>query len=186
MTESLSERIISACEMAFPDKKPVLGEGSPNARLMLIGEAPGSEEERLGRPFVGKAGKNLDSFLEMTGLDRKELYITNTVKIRPARQSGKTGKPVNRPPNACELEFFIPFLMEEIGIVSPWLIVTLGNTPLRAVTGNSGASIGGVHGKLISVGDRRLFPLYHPAAVIYNRSLEEIYIEDLRKLRKVL
>ena len=127
MTESLSERIISACERAFPDKKPVLGEGSPNARLMLIGEAPGSEEERLGRPFVGKAGKNLDSFLEMTGLDRKELYITNTVKIRPARQSGKTGKPVNRPPNACELEFFIPFLMEEIGIVSPRLIVTLGN-----------------------------------------------------------
>lgn len=172
-----------AVEIRFPDRKIVMGEGRKDSKIMLIGEAPGGDEERLGRPFVGKAGRNLTQFLESIEVEREYLYITNVVKIRPYRLSEKTGRAVNRPPNKAELEFFIPFLKKEIDEVTPDLIVTLGNTPLRAVTGDETANIGDYHGKVINVGKYRVFPLYHPAAIIYNRKLEEIYNEDIRLLK---
>ena len=176
--------LISLAKVKFPERNIVMGEGSIHSKIMLIGEAPGGDEEKLGRPFVGKAGKNLTYFLESVGIDRKSLYITNVVKVRPYKLSKKTGRKSNRPPNREELEFFIPFLDREIEAVKPELIVTLGNTPLRAVTKDKTANIGDYHGQLIYAGEYRLFPLYHPAAIIYNNKLEEVYNEDIWKLKR--
>ncbi len=171
----------------YADRRPVFGEGPHSPRLMMIGEAPGGEEEKQERPFVGKAGKNLTAFLETVALKREEIYISNVVKIRPIKYSPKTQKPVNRPPSKEEIRFFLPFLKQEIALVDPALIVTLGNVPLKAVTGVQDAVIGQWHGKLSPLSDgRKLFALYHPAAVIYNRALTEVYQQDLDVLRRIL
>ena len=110
----------------------VFGEGSFHSRLMMIGEAPGEQETLKGRPFVGKAGKNLDEFLQMSGLKREEIYITNTVKFRPTKRSD-AGRLVNRPPTKEEIALFLPWLKREIGLVGPDCIATLGNVPLMAL-----------------------------------------------------
>ncbi|MBQ7850480.1 MAG: uracil-DNA glycosylase [Clostridia bacterium] len=175
------------------EKTLVFGEGrSDHPAIMLIGEAPGEQETLQRRPFVGKAGKNLDGFLQVVGLRREELYISNVVKVRPTKVSEK-GRVSNRPPNREELELFTPWLLEEILLVQPEMIVTLGNVPLRALCGGK-AVIGSMHGAETSVtvthgkqaGGFRLFPLYHPASIIYNRALQEVYQEDLLKLKKLL
>ncbi|MDD4843588.1 MAG: uracil-DNA glycosylase [Anaerotignum sp.] len=172
---------------AFGEKRLVFGEGAEASTLMMIGEAPGGDEEKQGRPFVGKAGKNLSSFLEVLGLKREEIYISNVVKLRPTKESPKTGKAVNRPPSGEEIAFFLPFLKEEIHIISPKVIVTLGNVPLKAVSGEKSITIGDVHGRAYPLMDgMALFPLYHPAAVIYNRDLSQTYQEDLQGLKKFL
>ncbi len=170
----------------FGNRRVVFGEGRINAEIMLIGEAPGGEEDKIGRPFVGKAGKNLDQFLEIVGLDRSDLYVSNVVKLRPYKLSPKTNKPVNRPPNREELAFFVPLLHKEIEIVKPKLIVTLGNFALKNVLMDNKASIGDYHGRLVEADNKRLFPLYHPAAIIYDRAKEEVYIKDLYKLKEIL
>ena len=164
----------------------VFGEGPVRPKLMLIGEAPGEQETLQGRPFVGKAGKNLDRFLELAGLRREEIYISNAVKIRPTK-TGKSGRISNRPPTAEEIALFRPWLMDEIGRICPVMIATLGNVPLRAVTGGK-QTIGEVHGRVIDAGETGLplFPLYHPASLIYNRSLEGVYEDDVRRLAEVL
>ena len=171
----------------YQGKTIVFGEGAQSPALMMIGEAPGGEEEKQGRPFVGKAGKNLSAFLEVLGLKREEIYISNVVKLRPVKESPKTGKAVNRPPSGEEIAFFLPFLQEEIAMVAPKVIVTLGNVPLKAVSGEKGAVIGDYHGKPLPLAEGRiLFALYHPAAVIYNRSLQAVYDGDLLALRAFL
>lgn len=171
----------------YQGKTIVFGEGARSPVLMMIGEAPGGEEEKQGRPFVGKAGKNLSAFLEVLGLKREEIYISNVVKLRPVKESPKTGKAVNRPPSGEEIAFFLPFLQEEIAMVAPKVIVTLGNVPLKAVSGEKGAVIGDYHGKPLPLAEGRiLFALYHPAAVIYNRSLQAVYDGDLLALRAFL
>lgn len=172
---------------AFGEKKLVFGEGARKPVLMMIGEAPGGDEEKQGKPFVGKAGKNLSSFLEVIGLKREEIYISNVVKLRPTKNSPKTGKAVNRPPSRDEIAFFLPYLMEEIQLMAPKMIVTLGNVPLKAVSGDNNMTIGDVHGKPYKLTeDRILFPLYHPAAIIYNRALSQVYQEDLVTLKNFL
>ena len=150
----------------------VFGEGPKNPKLMLIGEAPGEQESLMGRPFVGKAGKNLDHFLALVGLVRGEIYITNVVKFRPTK-TGATGRLSNRPPTREEIALFRPWLMAEIARVNPGVIATLGNVPLQAVTeaGETG---------------RPLFPLYHPASLIYNRALTPVYEQDVRALADML
>ncbi len=170
----------------FGDRRVVFGDGRKNAEIMLIGEAPGSEEEKQGRPFVGKAGKNLDEFLEIVGLDRDSLYISNVCKLRPFKLSPKTGKPINRAPDKEELDFFVPLLHEEIKIVSPKLIVTLGNFALQYVLMDKSVKIGECHGQLTEHDEMKIFPLYHPASVIYDRAKRPIYLEDLHKLREIL
>ena len=167
----------------------VFGEGDLRARLVLIGEAPGEQETIAGRPFVGKAGKNLDGFLQAIALRREDIYITNVVKVRPTRVSAR-GSVSNRPPNREELLLFTPFLYEEIQLVRPRLIVTLGNVALQALMGPQ-ATVGAFHGKETEAAVRAqgreerypLFPLYHPASIIYNRSLTEVYQADLLDLR---
>jgi len=172
--------------ISFQGRRVVLGEGKCGAELLLIGEAPGGDEEREGRPFVGKAGKNLASFLKTIGLNREDLYITNVVKIRPYKLSPKTGKPINRPPDTKEKEFFSKYLYDEIDIIRPKVIVTLGNVPLQTILKNKTAFIGDYHGKITCYGENNIFPLYHPAAIIYNASLKEVYNEDILRLRDFL
>ena len=158
----------------------VFGEGPLHPKLMLIGEAPGEQETLMGRPFVGKAGKNLDHFLELAGMRREEIYISNAVKIRPTK-TGKTGRISNRPPTKEEIALFRPWLLREINLVAPQVIATLGNVPLFAVTGDRRLTIGEAHGRVMEAGEtgRRLFALYHPASLIYNRSLEPVYEQDV-------
>ena len=184
----VQQELLAAVETsAYQTKTIVFGEGAENPALMLIGEAPGGDEEKQGRPFVGKAGKNLSAFLEVVGLKREEIYISNVVKLRPTKESPKTGKAVNRPPSAEEIAFFLPYLLEEIQVISPKVVVTLGNVPLKAVTGERKAVIGDYHGKPTPLADgRTLFALYHPAAVIYNRALQATYDEDLLALKAFL
>ena len=175
------------------EKPVVLGEGpDEHPPVMLIGEAPGEQESLQGRPFVGKAGKNLDSFLQTLALKREDIYITNVVKIRPTKISEK-GRVSNRPPNKEELALFTPFLYEEILRVQPGLIVTLGNVALKTLCGPK-AIIGDMHGKVTEgtvrhekqEGKFEVFPLYHPASIIYNRSLQEVYDADLQVLKRLL
>lgn len=184
----VQQELLAAVETsAYQTKTIVFGEGTENPALMMIGEAPGGDEEKQGRPFVGKAGKNLSAFLEVVGLKREEIYISNVVKLRPTKESPKTGKAVNRPPSAEEIAFFLPYLLEEIQVIAPKVVVTLGNVPLKAVTGERKAVIGDYHGKPTPLADgRTLFALYHPAAVIYNRALQATYDEDLLALKAFL
>ena len=175
------------------DKVLVFGEGNTERpRLMLIGEAPGEQEVMQGRPFVGKAGKNLDTFLESVHLKREDIYISNVVKIRPTKVSEK-GRVGNRPPSKEEIGLFLPWLTEEISLVSPGLLVTLGNVALRSLMGKG--TIGEAHGRfhtasLSTAGEKAreypLFALYHPASVIYNRALGQVYAQDLSILDRAL
>ncbi|MCT4605909.1 MAG: uracil-DNA glycosylase [Marinisporobacter sp.] len=182
--EKLNKKIIEEHE----DQEIVLGNGSVDSSMILIGEAPGAKEVEAKLPFVGQAGKYLEEFLHVLELDRKELYITNTVKFRPTKISSKTGGKINRAPSKKEIENFKGYLFDEIEIIQPQVIITLGNVPLKTITGNEKDKIGELHGKAIKVNikDReyKVFPLYHPAAVIYRRELKEVYIEDLKKLKK--
>ena len=182
--ETLAAAYAALLRELFGEATPqaVPGEGPHHARLMLIGEAPGEQEAQEGRPFVGRAGKNLDRFLTLAALEREEIYITNVVKFRPTRM-GKRGKPVNRTPTDEEIARFRPLLFREIRMVQPGLIVTLGNVPLRAVTGGR-TGVGDVHGRLIEGGAEGIpvFALYHPASILYNRSLAAVYEQDVQRL----
>lgn len=167
----------------------VFGEGPCPAAVMLVGEAPGAEETKLSRPFVGRAGKNLDSFLAALELERGDIYITNVVKFRPYKVSAK-GSLSNRPPAKEEIACMLPHLLREIEAVRPKVVVTLGNVPLKCLAGDSGIVIGGCHARQLSASARShaytLFPLYHPASVIYNPALKEIYAQDLQDLKRCL
>lgn len=164
------------------DKPLVLGEGkADHPVLMLIGEAPGETEVIKRRPFVGKAGKNLDEFLSLAGLRREEIFVSNVVKIRPT-ETGPTGRSRNRAPNKEELSLFTPWLMKEIQAVAPRALVTLGNVPLKALTDGK-ATVGDCHGQwLHSRAGMPLFSLYHPASMIYRRALVPVYEQDVLTL----
>ena len=193
--QSFNNKMLRFFQDLWPaEEKPiVLGEGNADhPPVMLIGEAPGEQESLQGRPFVGKAGKNLDGFLRVLELNREDIYISNVVKIRPTKVSDK-GRVSNRPPNKEELALFTPYLMEEILLVQPKMIVTLGNFALKALCGPK-AIIGDMHGAETRVtvkhekqaAEFAVFPLYHPASIIYNRSLQEVYDGDLQTLKAVL
>lgn len=177
--EKLRAELTAFIDGLYEGEKKVLvfGEGKPGAPVMMIGEAPGEQESLQGRPFVGKAGKNLDAFLEGAGMDRAALYVTNTVKFRPTKRSA-AGRTVNRPPTQEEVRLFLPWLLREIELVGPKCVITLGNVPLKALTDRR-AVIGDVHGQLMPWNGRLLFPMYHPASVIYNPSLKDIYARDI-------
>lgn len=176
-------------ELSVESQKPlVFGEGRDDRPpLMLIGEAPGEQEALQGRPFVGRAGKNLDGFLQAVGLKREEIYVTNVVKIRPTKLSA-AGRVVNRPPTREEKALFTPWLMREIALVRPDALVTLGNVALQAFVEDV---VGARHGRWTqavvappedAAFTLPLFSLYHPASVLYNGSLRATYESDLRVL----
>ena len=162
----------------------VFGEGRVGAPVMRIGEAPGEQESLKGRPFVGKAGKNLDEFLAGAGLQREALYVTNTVKFRPTKRS-QAGRIVNRPPTQEEVKLFLPWLMKEIELVGPRYVITLGNVPLKALMGRVSV-VGQLHGRFIDWNGRTLYPMYHPASVIYNPALKEAYRMDIERFAEMM
>jgi uracil-DNA glycosylase len=153
----------------------VPGEGSPDARVVLVGEAPGANEDRLGRPFVGAAGKFLDTLLAEAGLAREETYITNVLKSRP---------PGNRDPRAGEVAHSWPWLEAELDVIRPALIVPLGRHALARF--DPAAKIADVHGRHLHAGGRALFPLYHPAAALHGGKLRSALVEDARRLGESL
>ena len=138
----------------------VFGEGHPDARLMLIGEAPGEEEDLSGRPFVGRAGQLLDRVLASVGLERDEIYITNIVKFRP---------PGNRNPRPEEIAASEPILVDQIKLIRPQVIGTLGNVPTQYFLGTKDG-ITRTHGQWFDWHGIRVFPLYHPAYLLRNPS----------------
>ena len=190
--QALYAQCAASCAATWPQEAEALvfGEGCDQAPpLMLIGEAPGEQEARQGRPFVGKAGQNLSVFVQALGLQREALYITNVVKFRPKRISA-AGRTVNRPPARQEIAFFTPWLYREIALVRPRALVTLGNVALHAFLPPE-RMIGDCHGRWLQAdvptadsdaAPYALIPLYHPASVIYNRALLSVYQTDLELL----
>jgi len=178
-------------ELDCPLKKDatnlVFGKGNVDASVLIIGEAPGKNEDLEGIPFVGKAGKNLDEYLKLAGLSLESVYIANILKYRP---------PKNRNPTTEEISAHTPYLLEQIRIISPLILVPLGNFATKFVLG--GFSVAGMkeiegisklHGKKFEVEfeGRKIFvyPMYHPAAAIYNRKLIEELKKDFEALGKL-
>lgn len=170
----------------------VWGFGEADSSVVLIGEAPGKDEVKQGRPFVGKAGQMLTSFLTDAEIPREELFITNTIKFRLSKQGAKEGTLKNRPATKKEIIFSCEYLKREMEIIKPRIVVTMGNVPLRAAlicSGMKECEIGTMHGmpvnKAFGIDDVILYPIYHPASLIYNRALEEVYKNDLFELSKM-
>jgi len=170
----------------FAGEELVFGDGNVKSGIMMVGEAPGKDEVRLGKPFVGLAGGKLKEFMDYIELTRENLYVTNAIKYRLSKVNSKTGKKSNRPAKSAEIRSSMEYLSRELRILEPFLVITLGNVPFKAVTSDFSKTIGEVHGKVIAFEGTRVFPLYHPASLIYNRSLEETYYEDLDKLKLIL
>ncbi|HBM79884.1 MAG TPA: uracil-DNA glycosylase [Clostridiaceae bacterium] len=188
LLNAVENECIEAVNNKYPDEQKVIvfGEGNADADIALVGEAPGEKEIKYKRPFAGAAGKNLDEFLDILGLKREDIYITNTVKFRPVKINPKTLRLSNRPPEKDEIALCLPFLQRQLDIIKPKIVVTLGNTPLRALTGDNKITIGKCHGTLIEECRYDIFPLYHPASILYNMSLKEVYNKDLLKFKKIL
>ena len=166
----------------------VFGKGNPNAEILFIGEAPGKWEDQQGIPFVGKAGKLLDEFLQTISLRLNDIYIANILKYRP---------PNNRDPNPEEIKAHTPFLIQQIDIIKPKIIITLGNYATRFILADCNPdmmdSIPGItalHGKekevIINSTTYKVMPMYHPAALIYNQKLMPEAGEDFKRLKDVL
>lgn len=167
---------------------PVIGEGSHDAKILFIGEAPGKNEAATGRPFCGVSGKILDELLAHINVERKDVYITNIVKDRPTN---------NRDPKPEEIELYTPFLDRQIAIIQPKVIATLGRFSMEYIMRRFGLEdelqpISTIHGKMFKIPkndligktkeDIFLVPLYHPAVAVYNRTT----LPDLRKDFEIL
>jgi len=175
--ESIAENVreCQKCELCETRIKAVPGKGNFDADVIFVGEAPGRNEDIHGEPFVGAAGKRLDMILEDTGIDRKDVYITNIVKCRP---------PKNRVPSKKEEESCNDFIKQEIEIINPKIICVMGNTAYGTLL--DGKEITKNHGKIVEKDGRKFFVTFHPAATIYNQKLVEELKEDFRKLAKFL
>lgn len=157
----------------------VMGDGNVNADIVFIGEAPGKNEDEQGLPFVGAAGKFLNEMLAQAGMDRSDVYITNIVKYRP---------PNNRDPLPDEKKAFWPFLLKQLQIIEPKVVITLGRHSMEYFL--PGMYISQIHGeaKRIQFGDHKLVivPLYHPAAALYNGSLRQTLIDDFLAVPEII
>ncbi|WP_234118487.1 uracil-DNA glycosylase [Clostridium hydrogenum] len=191
--EYLKSKIKDICEnyKDNPTGGWITGDGPIPANVMFIGEAPGKTEIEEGKPFVGVAGKTFEGYLNLLGLSRKDIRITNTCFFRPIKLTlGKTGKTTvsNRTPKISEVNLFKDILDEEISLVNPKIIITLGNVPLKRLSNFK--SIGECHGKLIynEALKRYIFPMYHPSALTYNRNDEfkSMYDNDWMRLKNTL
>ncbi len=180
------KQLYNEYEKEFAGEELVFGDGNVETGIIMIGEAPGKDEVKLGRPFVGLAGGKLKNFIEYLGLKREDIYVTNAIKYRLYKVNSYSGKKSNRPAKSHEIKASAGYLREEIEILCPKLVITLGNVPLKAVISELKPVIGDFHGKIITYGGFNFFPLYHPASLIYNRSLEEAYYKDLDKLKEVI
>lgn len=153
----------------------VMSDGSPEADIVFIGEAPGKKEDELGKPFVGAAGKFLDEMLGGIDLKRQDVYITNIVKYRP---------PGNRDPEPEEIKAFMPYLMRQIEIIKPKLIVFLGRHAMSVFMPE--LRISQVHGQPKRKNGQVYLPLFHPAAALYNGGMRQTLVEDFNKIPAIL
>ncbi|OGZ60705.1 MAG: uracil-DNA glycosylase [Candidatus Spechtbacteria bacterium RIFCSPLOWO2_01_FULL_46_10] len=162
---------------------PVIGEGSHGAKIMFVGEAPGVQEAKTGRPFCGAAGRVLDELLAGVKIARHDIYITNIVKDRP---------PGNRDPEPKEIAAYAPYLLRQIEIIKPQIIVTLGRFSTAFIMREFGLSdklapIGKIHGNVYnaktSCGRIMIMPMYHPAAALYAATTKKLMEEDFKKIK---
>lgn len=164
------------CPLYKEATQGVPGEGNPQAEVMFIGEGPGAEEDKQGRPFVGAAGKFLEEMLGLVGWKREDVYIGNIVKHRP---------PNNRDPLPEEIDACFPYLKAQIEAIKPKVIVLLGRHSMYRFL-PSDFKISREHGKVFRRHGRYYVPFYHPAAALYQASLKNILINDFRKLPRIL
>jgi uracil-DNA glycosylase len=169
-----------ACQLHETRTQVVFGAGNADADLMFIGEAPGADEDRLGLPFVGRAGKLLEKLLGEIGLDRTDVFIANTLKCRP---------PSNRDPYPNEIESCSGYLRRQVELIQPKVICTLGNFSTKLLREDS-TGISRLHGRdeLRTIGTRaiRLLPLYHPAAALYTPSNLQTLRDDFARIPELL
>ena len=164
------------CRLASGRTQVVFGTGNPQATIMFVGEAPGFYEDKQGEPFVGAAGKLLTELLESVGLSRSEIYIANVIKCRP---------PDNRNPMPDEVDTCKPFLLQQIQLIDPKLVCTLGNFATQTLLGKK-VGITKVRGQTFRLPEFVLFPLLHPAAALHQGNLRTPLEEDFQKLKIVL
>jgi uracil-DNA glycosylase family 4 len=183
--QALMEQVIAEfplCDSLSDATQPVFGEGSETARLMFIGEAPGAEEDKTGRPFVGAAGQKLDQMITAMGLDRTEVFITNILKARP---------PGNRTPTQEEVDASAPYLMRQIEIIQPEVIVTLGGPSTKFIL-QCAEGITRIRGRWATYETETaripVMPTFHPAYLLrnYTRDTRQQMWGDLRKVMEVL
>lgn len=164
-------RACTRCPLYKTAIQGVPGAGPANAKIMLIGEAPGAQEDKQGKPFVGASGKFLDTLLASIGLNRSDIFITNVVKHRP---------PENRDPQPSEIEACRPWLDEQIELIKPDVIVTISRYAMARWF--PGEKISDIHGTFKKVGKLTVVPMYHPAVALYNPNMRAVLMEDFKKL----
>ncbi|MCH7617079.1 MAG: uracil-DNA glycosylase [Chloroflexi bacterium] len=171
--EALYTKIITceSCNLCKTRTHAVPGEGAEDAEIMFVGEGPGYHEDQQGRPFIGPAGKFLDELLDSINLTRSDVYICNVVKCRP---------PSNRDPIPEEVDACRPFLLRQIELINPKLIVTLGRFSLSWFFPRD--AIGKVRGTLRQLGGRHYYHVYHPAAALHNGNLRQVILDDFAKI----
>jgi DNA polymerase len=164
------------CPLCEGRTNTVFGEGDIHARVMIVGEAPGKNEDLQGSPFVGAAGKNLNALLQIAGIDRNDVFIANVLKCRP---------PDNRNPKVEEIQACAPYLREQTRIVNPQVIVTLGNFATKFIL-KTDRGITELRGKPVRTGRFLVLPMFHPAAAIYDRSKQAALEQDFKALGQLL
>ncbi len=162
------------CVLSENRTNTVPGEGNSDAEIVIIGEAPGKNEDESGRPFVGKAGDVLTETLDKAGLKREDIFITNVVKCRP---------PENRDPRKKEVKKCRSYLERQLKEIDPSIIVPLGNSALKTVLDET--KISEKRGEIFEKNGRKYMPTYHPAATIYNRKLRPQLVKDLEKIVEI-
>lgn len=162
-------------DLAKQAKHLVPGEGSPDAAVVFIGEAPGKKEDETGRPFIGAAGKFLDELLLGIGLKREDVFITSILKYRP---------PNNRDPKPEEKDEFWPYMHAQLEVIRPKLIVALGRHSANCFLPE--LKISQTHGQPQEWNGWKLLPLYHPAAALYNGSMRQTLIDDFRVITTII
>ena len=163
------------CGLCQTRKQVVFSRGAARNRVMFIGEAPGADEDRLGEPFVGRAGKLLDQILDAAGFQRDEVYVANILKCRP---------PNNRDPKPEEIEACTPYLEEQIDLVAPRIICALGKFAAQFLTDNPNVPVGKLRGRVLQYKKRiKVVPTYHPAALLRNPNFKRTVWEDVQLLR---
>lgn len=164
----------------------VFGTGNPRARVMFIGEGPGYEEDHMGEPFVGKAGQLLTKIIESIGLKREDVYIANLVKCHPMIDPSDPEKRSNdRPPNNSEITACLPYLEQQIKIINPEFICTLGLWATRTLL-KTEEGISKLRGRFYKLGDIIIIPTYHPAALLRDPTLKRAVWQDMKMLKSVM
>jgi len=161
------------CRLADTRTNFVFGEGNPEAKIVVIGEAPGAEEDAQGRPFVGRSGKLLDKILEAIGFSRDDVFICNIIKCRP---------PANRNPHADEISCCMPWLNAQLALLDPAVLLLLGKVAANTLLDNK-QSMGNLRGKIIRWNGYDVIVTYHPAALLRNPNWKRQCWDDVRMLR---